>query len=61
MGERKIHYTTCIGCHGGCGVKVTTEDGVIVHIEGNPRFINKGGPCVQRDCPVFSTLIIPTV
>lgn len=47
MGERKVHYTTCIGCHGGCGVKVTTEDGVIVHIEGNPDSLTRGTMCAK--------------
>jgi anaerobic selenocysteine-containing dehydrogenase len=45
MGERKIVYTTCKSCHGGCGVKVTLEDGVIVHIEGNPDSLTKGTMC----------------
>ncbi|KKK72884.1 hypothetical protein LCGC14_2899390, partial [marine sediment metagenome] len=29
MGEKKIVETTCKSCHGGCGVLVTVEDGVI--------------------------------
>jgi len=32
MGEKKIVKTTCKSCHGGCGVLVTVEDGVITHI-----------------------------
>ena len=47
MGERKVHYTTCISCHGGCGVKVTTEDGVIVHIEGDPNSLTRGTMCAK--------------
>jgi len=45
VGERKVVYSTCKSCHGGCGVKVTTEDGVIVHIEGNPNSLTKGTMC----------------
>jgi anaerobic selenocysteine-containing dehydrogenase len=45
MGERKIVLTTCKSCHGGCGVKVTVEDGVIVHIEGNPDSLTRGTMC----------------
>ncbi|MDD5703367.1 MAG: molybdopterin-dependent oxidoreductase [Dehalococcoidales bacterium] len=45
MGERKVTLTTCKSCHGGCGVKVTTEDGVIVHIEGNPDSLTRGTMC----------------
>jgi anaerobic selenocysteine-containing dehydrogenase len=45
MSERKVTLTTCKSCHGGCGVKVTTEDGVIVKIEGNPNSLTKGTMC----------------
>jgi anaerobic selenocysteine-containing dehydrogenase len=45
MSERKIVYSTCKSCHGGCGVKVTVEDGVIVHIEGNPDSLTRGTMC----------------
>jgi anaerobic selenocysteine-containing dehydrogenase len=45
MSERKVVLTTCKSCHGGCGVKVTTEDGVIVHIQGNPDSLTKGTMC----------------
>jgi anaerobic selenocysteine-containing dehydrogenase len=45
MGERKVILTTCKSCHGGCGVKVDVEDGVIVHIEGNPDSLTRGTMC----------------
>ena len=45
MSERKVVYTTCKSCHGGCGVKVTVEDGVIIHIEGNPDSLTRGTMC----------------
>ena len=45
MSDRKVVLTTCKSCHGGCGVKVTVEDGVIVHIEGNPDSLTKGTMC----------------
>jgi len=45
MGEKKIVKTTCKGCHGGCGVLVTVEDGIITHIEGNPETPTEGTMC----------------
>src|SRR3990170_7108646 len=42
---RKIVKTTCKSCHGGCGVLVTVEDGVITHIEGNPEAPTRGTMC----------------
>ena len=43
--KREVVYSTCKSCHGGCGVKVTKEDGVIVHIEGNPDSLTGGTMC----------------
>ena len=45
MPERKVVYSTCKSCHGGCGVKVTVEDGVPIHIEGNPDSLTRGTMC----------------
>ncbi|MGD0795681.1 MAG: molybdopterin-dependent oxidoreductase [Dehalococcoidales bacterium] len=42
---KKIVKTTCKSCHGGCGVMVTVEDGVITHIEGNPNTPTRGTMC----------------
>jgi anaerobic selenocysteine-containing dehydrogenase len=42
---KKIVKTTCKSCHGGCGVLVTVEDGVITHIEGNPDTPTRGTMC----------------
>jgi anaerobic selenocysteine-containing dehydrogenase len=47
MPERKVVYSTCKSCHGGCGVKVTVEDGVPVHIEGNPDTLTRGTMCAK--------------
>src|SRR3972149_3408428 len=47
MGDRKIVKTTCKGCHGGCGGLVTVEDGVIVHVEGNPESVTDGTMCAK--------------
>jgi anaerobic selenocysteine-containing dehydrogenase len=47
MGERKVIKTTCKACHGGCGVLVTVEDGVIVHVEGNPDSLTEGTMCAK--------------
>ena len=43
--NQKIVKTTCKSCHGGCGVLVTVEDGVITHIEGNPDSPTSGTMC----------------
>jgi len=43
--NRKVVLTTCKSCHGGCGVKVTVEDGVPVQIEGNPDTLTSGTMC----------------
>ena len=45
MADRKQILTTCKSCHGGCGVIVTVEDGVIVHIQGNPDSLTRGTMC----------------
>ncbi len=45
MGEKKIIKTTCKSCHGGCGVLVTVEDGVITNIEGNLETSTEGTMC----------------
>ncbi len=45
MANREVIYSTCKSCHGGCGVKVTKEDGVVVHIEGNPDSLTGGTMC----------------
>jgi anaerobic selenocysteine-containing dehydrogenase len=42
---KNIVKTTCKSCHGGCGVLVTVEDGVITHIEGNPDTPTRGTMC----------------
>ena len=47
MGDKKIIKTTCKGCHGGCGVLVTVEDGVIIHVEGNPESVTDGTMCAK--------------
>ncbi len=47
MGEKKTVKTTCKSCHGGCGVLVTVEDGVITHIEGNPETSTDGTMCAK--------------
>ncbi len=43
--SEKIIKTTCKSCHGGCGVLVTVNDGVITHIEGNPDTPTRGTMC----------------
>ena len=47
MAEKKIIKSTCKSCHGGCGVLIEVEDGVITHIEGNPESLTKGTMCAK--------------
>ncbi len=45
--DKKIVKTTCKSCHGGCGVLVTVENGVITHIEGNSDTPTWGTMCTK--------------
>lgn len=46
--ERKLWHSTCHGCIHDCPVRVYTEDGVVVKIEGDPRApISKGSICLK--------------
>lgn len=44
----KIYKSACRMCHGGCGVLVHVEDGVITKIEGDPESpLNQGKLCLK--------------
>lgn len=46
--ERVMHKTACRGCTNCCPVRVYTEDGRVVKIEGDPDGpLNKGGVCLK--------------
>ena len=46
--ERVTHKTACHGCTNCCPVRVYTEDGRVVKIEGDPDGpLNKGGVCLK--------------
>ncbi len=45
MSNKKVINTTCKGCHGGCGILATVENGVLTHIEGNPAAPTRGTMC----------------
>ena len=46
--ERIMHKTACHGCTNCCPVRVYTEDGRVVKIEGDPDGpLNKGGVCLK--------------
>lgn len=46
--ERVMHKTACHGCTNCCPVRVYTEDGRVVKIEGDPDGpLNKGGVCLK--------------
>jgi anaerobic selenocysteine-containing dehydrogenase len=44
-GEKRTIKTSCRSCHGGCGVLVTVEGGIIAGIEGNPEWPTRGTMC----------------
>ncbi len=43
----EIIKSTCKSCHGGCGVLVTVDNGVITYIEGNPASPTRGTMCAK--------------
>lgn len=46
--ERVMHKTACHGCTNCCPVRVCTEDGKVMKIEGDPDGpLNKGGVCLK--------------
>ena len=46
--ERVMHKTACHGCTNCCPVRVYTEEGRVVKIEGDPDGpLNKGGICLH--------------
>ena len=46
--ERVMHKTACHGCTNCCPVRVYTEDGKVMKIEGDPDGpLNKGGVCLK--------------
>jgi anaerobic selenocysteine-containing dehydrogenase len=47
MGEKRGIKSTCKSCHGGCGVLVTVEDGVVINIRGNPDSPTWGTMCAK--------------
>ncbi len=47
MSGKQTIQTTCKSCHGGCGVLVTVENGVITYIEGNPQSPMRGTMCAK--------------
>jgi anaerobic selenocysteine-containing dehydrogenase len=47
MSGKKVIHTTCKSCHGGCGVLVTVENGLITYIEGNPKSPMRGTMCAK--------------
>ncbi len=47
MQSTQVLKSTCVSCHGGCGVLVTTENGVITYLEGDPDSPTKGTMCAK--------------
>src|SRR4030043_2079598 len=52
MSEKKIVKSTCKSCHGGCGVLIEVQDGVITHIEGNPESLTLGTMCSKGESSI---------
>ena len=44
---RKTVNTVCKGCHGGCGVTATVEQGMITRLEGDPGSLTRGTMCAK--------------
>lgn len=55
MGERKVIKSCCRSCHGGCGVLVTVEDGVVIRIEGDPESLTRGTICSKGLASIQNT------
>ncbi|MBW1799714.1 MAG: molybdopterin-dependent oxidoreductase [Deltaproteobacteria bacterium] len=47
MNGKQVIKSTCVSCHGGCGVLVTVENGVITYIEGDPESTTLGTMCTK--------------
>ena len=47
MSGGRIVKSTCKSCHGGCGVLITVEHGVITYIEGDPDSPTRGTMCAK--------------
>ncbi|MBW2609312.1 MAG: molybdopterin-dependent oxidoreductase [Deltaproteobacteria bacterium] len=47
MNGKKIIRSTCKACHGGCGVLVTVENGVVTYLEGDPDSPTRGTMCAK--------------
>ena len=47
MKDKEAIKSTCVSCHGGCGVLVTVESGVITYLEGDPDSSTKGTMCAK--------------
>ncbi len=44
--DRKVVRTLCAGCHCACGVLAYVENGIVVKLEGDPKFpMNEGSLC----------------
>ena len=54
-----IKYTTCLGCHNGCGIRCKIVDGVLVKIDGNPYHPNNLEPHLPYDTDPEAAKLTP--
>ena len=58
--ERVMHKTACHGCTNCCPVRVYTEDGKVVKIEGESRWTAEQGRCVPEVPEPDSDIVQPS-
>lgn len=58
--EKQVHKVICRSCHGGCGTLVTTVDGKVTEVRGDPDHpINRGKLCAKAGIPSIEQLYHP--
>ncbi len=57
--KTKVVKTSCGQCYVGCGIKVTVQDGIVVHIEGNPDTPQNRGMMCGKGKAGFMNLYNP--
>lgn len=54
-----VKYTTCLGCHNGCGIRCKIVDGILVKIDGNPYHPNNLEPHLPYGTDPDEAKLIP--
>ena len=58
-GQVVIKYTTCLGCHNGCGIRCKIVDGILVKIDGNPYHPNNLEPHLSSSTDPEEAKLVP--